>query len=318
MNFLIMAGHTLDGQKGSGAVGYIHESVETRRVGPAVTENLRKLGQKATYIKLDKPITDSYLYDQVKLANSKGKFDCVVQIHFNAGSRDKDDKQAGTETYYRSSEGKVFAVRVNNKLNELYSKRDTGARNDKPNLYWLKNTNCPAILIEVCFVDDKDDVKVYNDNFDKTCRLIAEGLANKTIQEDKNGWIKDDKGWSYKKDGKWLYGWQKIDDKWYRFNEHGYALVGWQKVYDKWYYFNEDCSMKTGWIKDNDKWYFLDSSGAMVTGWLKENNKWYYLRSNGAMQTGLLELNNKKYYLKENGELVVDIDIDHNGEIKNK
>ena len=195
MNFLIMAGHTLDGQKGSGAVGYIHESVETRRVGPAVTENLRKLGQKATYIKLDKPITDSYLYDQVKLANSKGTFDCVVQIHFNAGSSDKDDKQTGTETYYRSSNGKVFAVRVNDKLNKLYRKRDTGARNDKPNLYWLKNTNCPAILIEVCFVDDKDDVKIYNNNFDETCRLIAEGLANKDfadIIEDVEYEVKDE------------------------------------------------------------------------------------------------------------------------------
>lgn len=304
MNFLIMAGHTLDGQKGSGAVGYIHESVETRRVGPAVTENLRKLGQKATYIKLDKPITNSYLYDQVKLANSKGKFDCVVQIHFNAGSKDKDDKQAGTETYYRSSNGKVFAVRVNNKLNELYSKRDTGARNDKPNLYWLKNTNCPAILIEVCFVDDKDDVKVYNDNFDKTCRLIAEGLANKTIKEDKGGWVKFEKGWSYKKSGEWLYGWQEIDNKWYRFNEHGYALTGWQKVYDKWYFFNEDCSMKTGWLKDKDKWYYLKEDGSMATGWIEIKGKKYYLHKNGVMENKHIDLEGKCYHFTDSGELI--------------
>lgn len=195
MNFLIMAGHSDNGYTGSGAVGLINESTETRRVGPKVVDYLHKLGEDATYLKLDKPKTSSYLYDQVKLANSKGKFDCVVQIHFNAGSSDKDDKQTGTETYYRSSNGKVFAVRVNNKLNELYRKRDTGARNDKPNLYWLKNTNCPAILIEVCFVDDKDDVKVYSDNFDKTCRLIAEGLANKDftdIIEDVEYEVKDE------------------------------------------------------------------------------------------------------------------------------
>ena len=183
MNFLIMAGHSDNGYLGSGAVGIINESTETRRVGPVVVDYLHKLGQNATYLKLDKPTTSSYLNDQVKLANSKGEFDCVVQIHFNAGSKDANDEQAGTETYYRSENGKIFAVRVNNKLNELFRKRSTGARNDKPNLYWLKYTSYPAILIEVCFVDDKDDVRVYQENFDKICRLIAEGLANKTIQE---------------------------------------------------------------------------------------------------------------------------------------
>lgn len=195
MNFLIMAGHSDNGYKGSGAVGIINESTETRRVGPVVVDYLHKLGQNATYLKLDKPTTSSYLNDQVKLANSKGKFDCVVQIHFNAGSEDEDDKQAGTETYYRSADGKVFAVRVNSKLNELFRKRETGARSDKPNLYWLKYTNCPAILIEVCFVDDKDDVKVYKENFDKICKLIAEGLANKDftdIIEDVEYEVKDE------------------------------------------------------------------------------------------------------------------------------
>lgn len=178
---LVMAGHTASGNTGCGAVGLINESNETRKVAPKVVEYLKKMSVDATYIKLDKATSSSYLYDQVKLANSKGTFDCVVQIHFNSGAKDKsgNGKSAGTETYYCSSKGKVFSDRVNKKLSTVF--RDRGSKNDKPNLYWLKNTKCPAILIEVCFVDDKDDVDLYKKNFDKICRLIAEGLANKTV-----------------------------------------------------------------------------------------------------------------------------------------
>ena len=179
MKILVMAGHSANGYKGSGAVGHLNESNETRRVAPKVVEYLKQLGVDATYVKLDKPTSSSYLYDQVKLANSKGKFDVMVQIHFNAGSSDPNSNTTGTETYYRSSNAKPYSDRVNKKLATLF--KDRGSRSDKPNLYWLKNTTSPAILIELCFVDDKDDAKVYNNNFDKICKLIAEGLANKTL-----------------------------------------------------------------------------------------------------------------------------------------
>lgn len=301
MKVLVMAGHTLRGV-GTGAVGYLNESKETRRVAKKVVEYLKQLGVDVTYIYLDEAKTKDYLKEQVALANSKGKFDIVIQIHFNAGSSDLNDFTTGTETYYVSQKGKVFADRVNSKLSTMFQNR--GSKNSKPNLYWLKYTNNPAILTEICFVDDKDDARVYEQEFDSICKLIAEGIANKSIPKEQEGWIKDDKGWSYKKDGKWLYGWQKIDNKWYRFNEHGYALTGWQKVYDKWYFFNEDCSMKTGWLKDKDNWYYLNTDGSMTTGWINVSGKDYYLHENGVMENDHIDLNGKCYHFSDSGELI--------------
>ena len=179
MRILVMAGHTASGNKGCGATTYINESDETRKVAPKVVEYLKQLGVEATYVKLDKATSSNYLYEQVKLANSKGAFDCMVQVHFNAGSSDPNSNTTGTETYYTSSKGKVFSDRVNSKLATLF--KDRGSKKDTKGLYWLKHTSCPAILIELAFVDDKDDVRVYQNNFDKICRLIAEGLANKTL-----------------------------------------------------------------------------------------------------------------------------------------
>lgn len=59
------------------------------------------MGVEATYVKLDKATSSSYLYEQVKLANSKGSFDCMVQIHFNAGSSDPNKNTAGRGTNHK-------------------------------------------------------------------------------------------------------------------------------------------------------------------------------------------------------------------------
>ena len=180
MSCLIMAGHTKDGNKGSGAIGHISESDETRKVAPKVHKNLIKLNCDSVYVHLDKAKGSNYLKEQVDLANAQGEFDCMVQIHFNCGTNDKDSSTTGCEVYYLSEKGKVFAERVDAKLSTLFKNRGV-KQNDK--LYWLRHTKCPAILIEVCFVDDKDDVKVYEENFYEVCKLIAEGLANKDFPE---------------------------------------------------------------------------------------------------------------------------------------
>lgn len=179
-DFLIMAGHTASGNIGCGAVGYIDESKENRKVGPTVVKHLKELGKKAKYIQFDKAKTHNYLKEEVDYANAQGNFNCVVQIHFNCGTKDINNKTTGCETYYLSEKGGVFAKRVEKKLSTLFTDRGTS---NEHNYYWLKHTKCTAILIEVCFVDDKDDVRVYEENFDEICKLIAEGLADKDFQE---------------------------------------------------------------------------------------------------------------------------------------
>lgn len=177
MKILVMAGHTTSGEHGSGAVGYIDESNENRKVAPKVVEYLKQLGVEAKYIHFDKAKTSKYLKEEVAYANSQGNFDCVVQIHFNAGSEDKTKETTGSETLYITEKGKIFSKRVDDKLSTLFKDKRSIRQDNK--LYWLRHTKCTAILIEVCFVDDKDDIKLYEENFDEVCKLIAEGLADK-------------------------------------------------------------------------------------------------------------------------------------------
>lgn len=181
MRILISAGHTLNG-KGTGAVGFINESQENRVLAKFIVEYLKKLGHEVDYHEVNSG--SDYIEQQAKKANSKN-YDLVVQIHFNSS----DNAAAnGTEVIYRSSKGKVFAQKVQDKLKTEF--KDRKIKHDindlKRNLGWLRLTNPPAILIETCFVSNKSDTDKYTSNRKKIAKLIAEGIANQTIVENSN------------------------------------------------------------------------------------------------------------------------------------
>lgn len=170
----------------------------------------------------------------------------------------------------------------------------------------IHKTITPCVLVGYGFYTNKQDLKILKNNRNELVEATVKAIckyfnvtyeqSKSTIQNIKNGWVKDDKGWAYIKDGVWQYNWKEIDGKWYYLKD-GYAVVGWNKIDNKWYYFDTFC--------------------VMVTGWLKDDGKWYYLNLDGSMKVGLLQYNNKKYYFKENGELVTNqkIEINSDGEI---
>lgn len=182
MEVLVSAGHTLNPNKGCGAVGFINESQENRVLAKFVVEYLKKLGHEVDYHEVNSG--SDYIEQQAKKANSKN-YDLVVQIHFNSS----DNASAnGTEVIYRSSKGKVFAQKVQDKLKTEF--KDRKIKHDindlKRDLGWLRLTKPPAILIETCFVSNKSDTDKYTSNREKIAKLIAEGIANQTTSENNN------------------------------------------------------------------------------------------------------------------------------------
>ena len=170
----IQAGHTLSGS-GTGAIGHINESVENRKVVDSTVKWL-KLGG-ATVYREDVDKSNDYLNAQTNVAN-KYKTDIAVQIHFNSSS---SPNAHGTETYYKTNNGKVYSDRVNKKLSTLFYNR--GSKTHSKNLHWLRATKAPAILIETCFVSSKSDTDLYKANVDKIGKLIAEGILGCDIKE---------------------------------------------------------------------------------------------------------------------------------------
>ncbi|MDO0441608.1 N-acetylmuramoyl-L-alanine amidase, partial [Clostridioides difficile] len=173
MKIAIVPGHTLTG-KGTGAVGYIDEGKENRILTDLIVKWLKQGGAIVYTDKIDK--SNNYLAEQCQIANRQD-VDLAVQIHFNANNTTLNPM--GTETIYKTNNGKVYANRVNEKLATVFKNR--GAKSDVRGLYWLRNTKAPAILIEVCFVDSKADTDYYIKNKNTVAKLIAEGILNKDI-----------------------------------------------------------------------------------------------------------------------------------------
>ena len=176
MKICINPGHSASGV-GVGAIGLLNESDENRKVS---NELVRLLKENSNHqiIVADFNGSDNYI-KAYKFANSN-KVDLFVSIHFNSGANDKggNGKSAGTETLVYSLKGAPKeATRVNANIVKL-GFRDRGIKT-RPDLSVLKNTSMPAMLVECCFVDDKDDVNLYN--YKTMAKAIAEGILGKSI-----------------------------------------------------------------------------------------------------------------------------------------
>jgi len=179
------AGHGKVGLGGAiGAVSILNESLENRLVNTEIIKLLEENGIKAYDNTVDTGTKTEILNKIVSNCNSRTT-DLELSIHFNAGVNDRtgDGKTTGVECYVynTSSETAKIAKRINEKIAALGFK-NRGVKNGK-DFAFIKNVKSPAILVEVCFVDDKDDADLYAKVGCKAiAKAIVEAVLNKTIQ----------------------------------------------------------------------------------------------------------------------------------------
>ncbi len=157
----------------TGAVAIAVEDKLTKAVGTHLMAMLAAKGHEVvdcTPLKATS-LTDS-LNRRVRKANESG-VDLYVSIHFNAYQ--DSDEPMGTEVFALSAKAKSVASKVLAGLISLGFK-DRGVKSAP--LYVIKNTYMPAILIEVCFIDSKADMEIYQKVGAKTIAgKICEGLT---------------------------------------------------------------------------------------------------------------------------------------------
>ncbi len=181
MKINIHAGHNPDGKTACGAVGLIKESTEARKVKDEVIKLLKAKGHTVYDCTCENGSSQSDVLKKIVAKCNAHSVDLDVSIHFNSGASDKkgNGKTTGLEVLVYSTAGKSlpYAERVLKKIAGLgFKNRGVKSRKD---LYFLKNTKAPAMLVECCFVDDKDDVKLYD--YKKMAKAIAEGILNKSL-----------------------------------------------------------------------------------------------------------------------------------------
>ncbi len=172
----INCGHTVSGTVGCGAVGYLDESTETRSVGYKVMELLRERGVTVVDCTDDYSSTVSENLRKIVAMANKQPLDLFVSIHFNSGGG------KGTEVYTYNGEKLPQAELVCANMEQL-GFVNRGVKNGS-SLYVIRNTDAPAMLVEVCFVDTKTDAELYgNIGKDAVANAISDAIMGIKTEE---------------------------------------------------------------------------------------------------------------------------------------
>lgn len=160
----VHAGHNPDGKTGCGSIGLIKESTEARTVKNEVIRQLQLLGHTVYDCTCDNGKNQADVLSKIVAKCNAHAVDLDVSIHFNSGANDKagNGKPTGTETYICNSSSKASgkAKAIADAIANIGFK-NRGVKTNS-SLYVLRKTKAPAVLIECCFVDDADDVKLYD------------------------------------------------------------------------------------------------------------------------------------------------------------
>lgn len=169
MKFGIDMGHNCPPD--TGASGIKFEDNLTIEVGNKVIEKLRNLGNEVISCKPDKAssVRDS-LAKRCEKANNN-KVDIYVSIHFNLFNGQAN----GTEVFATSDTGNKIAKPVLDEIVKL-GFFNRGIKNGSQ-LFVLRNTDMPAILIECCFIDSAKDMRLYDG--EAMANAIVKGLTGK-------------------------------------------------------------------------------------------------------------------------------------------
>lgn len=164
----ISSGH---GKYVRGAAGIIDEVDEARRVVEHLADDLRARDVEVAVFHDDTSHSQNENLNTIVDFHNREERELDISVHFNA--YEQVEKPMGTEVLYVTQgtlAGQVSAAIAGCGFINRGGKKRT-------DLFFLNNTEMPAILIEVCFVDSEADTDVYEMQFNSICEAIAEVLG---------------------------------------------------------------------------------------------------------------------------------------------
>jgi hypothetical protein len=177
MKILLISGH---GAGDPGAVGTCNgvkykEADLTREVVSALAAKMKSCADVTVYDQSRNAYTD-YCNGTLKNRAKFENYDFVLEIHFNAFKADSGDgKNKGVEIFAKGN-GDIERNIVNNIAALGFTNRGV-----KSNSFAVINTarskGTRAALLEVCFIDDADDMKLYLAKKNDIVTAIAKGFG---------------------------------------------------------------------------------------------------------------------------------------------
>ncbi len=181
MDILLIAGH---GAGDPGAVATVkgvkyQEYNETRIVVEKLESLLKQRGANAVVYDTTRNAYSDYQSGKLATQAQFYKYDFVLEVHFNAFQLDAtgDGQKRGVEIYRADTAQKSG---YEDKILSAISGFGLPNRGVKAGAFAVIRTaarSCAANLLEVCFIDDADDMAIYLKNRDAICEKIADAIC---------------------------------------------------------------------------------------------------------------------------------------------
>lgn len=180
MKIAVRGGHNF---KAKGALGIIDETIENRKVYKALIKYLNIAGHNVIDVTPGDCDVNTDLYLGVQKAKENNS-ELFLSIHFDkAYDRYEGALGTGTWIYGRGGKAEIYAKRIADNLSKGTGLKNRGVKTN-PKLYELRKTSMPAVLVEVCFCEATEDVRIYREKGpDLIGKLIAEAINEKEIEE---------------------------------------------------------------------------------------------------------------------------------------
>jgi N-acetylmuramoyl-L-alanine amidase len=169
----ISSGHSTHCQ---GAAHYINEVAEATKVVDRVHELLSQSGVIASKFHDTISNDSSECLNRIVDWHNAQNRELDVSCHFNASQ--VTSNPVGCEVWWVTQQSLASAVSAS--MAAAGGFKDRGQKYSDE-LFFLNNTDKPAILLEVCFVDSSADVDLYYENFAAICHAIAESISGAEI-----------------------------------------------------------------------------------------------------------------------------------------
>ena len=175
MNILIIAGHGA-GDPGASGNGF-YEADLTRIISEKI---MKKVSEYSSVLLFPK---DKNMFKHLKAGEKFdfSPFDYVLEVHFNAGIseiRRADGNTTGTEILIHEKKTNIRVEEEILKNMEALGFRNRGIkrRNNLQNMNVIQNRGIEYSLLEVCFIDDSDDMRIYKEKTDLIAEAVSSGI----------------------------------------------------------------------------------------------------------------------------------------------
>ncbi len=175
MKILLISGH------GAGDPGAVSQFGKEADETIYMVEEIKKT--LSAYAQVDLYPTGRNAYKDAKagkLAVDFGNYGYVLEVHFDSGAADLkgNGRTTGTEIYVTTAEKTVgVETKIVQSIAALGFKNRGVKRTNFTVIYRAKAAGVSSALLEVCFIDDKDDMNTYTAKKAQIAAAVANAIA---------------------------------------------------------------------------------------------------------------------------------------------